>query len=136
MKNTIRMHYWNDQLEKNKLVVLSRLLEYEDELERLQQNAAKPDYPEKIRKLCDKADALYPVFLKDFDRAILGITEPRTLGHEHTSMQVVYSRSLIFKLLYSRGMTHLQALDFYDSEILPLAQHLTSITIMDDLLSP
>lgn len=124
MSNHTRFQYWQDQLERNKLGVLSRLIEYETELEHLQAQPDGKQRREAINAILENAD-LTAAVLDGFDDCIIGLAED--------NMTVVYSKQRIFQALRKFCKTHLEALDYYEFNVLPVANPL-NVVIVDDMI--
>ena len=119
-----RFQYWQDQLERNKLGVLSRLIEYETELEHLQTEPDAKQQRETVNTILENAE-LTAITLDGFDACIIGLAED--------NMAIVYSKQRIFKALRKFCKTHLEALDYYEFNVLPVAAPL-NVVIVDDMI--
>lgn len=119
-----RTDYWLKRIEQDKLGVLSRLIEYEAEIERFQAQPNGRQRRETVSVILENADATASV-LDGFDDCIIGLAED--------DMMVVYSKQRIFQALRKFCKTHLEALDYYEFNVLPAAGPL-DVVIVDDTI--
>lgn len=123
MSTASRTDYWLQRIDKDKLGVVARLIEYEAEIERAQQ----PNVEERrqiIEEMLEHADANKPI-LDGLDAAIIGVSD--------ASMDIVYSKSKILEVFKGMGMDHAEALEFYEFNTMRVAEQL-GIVIVDDTI--
>lgn len=123
MSTASRTDYWLQRIDKDKLGVVARLIEYEAEIDRAQQ---PPDVDRRqiIEEMLEHADANKPI-LDGLDAAIIGVSD--------TGMDIVYSKSKILEVFKGMGMTYIEALDYYEFNTMPVAEQL-GIVIVDDTI--
>jgi len=119
-----RIKYWLDAIDRSKFSVVTRLLEYEAELERAEQPVDAKNNLAVIEDVLTTADESR-ARLDGYDDCIIGLTE--------SNMRLVYSRARIFKALRKFCKTHLEALDYYEFNVLPVAEGL-DVVIVDDMM--
>jgi hypothetical protein len=124
MSTADRTDYWLQRIEKDKLGVVARLIEYEAELDRHQALPDGKQRREVVEAILENAEQT-AVVLDGFDACIVGLNED--------NLAVVYSKQRIFQALRTFCKTHLEALDYYEFNILPVAGCLDAV-IVDDTI--
>lgn len=124
MSNHTRFQYWQDQLEQNKLGVVGRLIEYEEQLNRLNAPVDGKYRRSVIQCLLENAGSHKSV-LDGYDNCIIGISDVEN--------EVVYSKAAILKELRTFCKTYLEALDYFEFNVASTAAS-QGIIIVDDTI--